>query len=1029
MSTTSTIGLYDLADAVWSDIVNINPGAAFRNASWDIAEDLADKLDYVMSVTSVAPVTITNTPSLYQCYYAGASGNVGLSIAGTSVDKLFGGSDAIGQVYIQQITYTYLYPDYVFDFKAAGAGLLIDFDRGLYDDIDLISGTFESFTFSTPDFRIAATGSIGVSTNGSTGETGVNGTLDSFSISYLTAPEHYTFSFGGDIHFNQNASGDISLDGSRISTFTVSESGNSFTYTGDFTYYGDLDTGYIVGTIQEIIGNVAGVSFEIKGSVGDTYYNGHEYLTGYITDMNVHAVGSDEVGQPYDATYSFTGQHVDILGLFNDQGDMKDYDGSGEVDGYDLYEFLLDVDGATLTGVNMPPHAVDDECATDNLTTLTVDAAHGLLANDTDREGGTLTVTGIMFDGKAYSVGETHLMDDWDGTPVASFRINADGSYEFTPLEYFNDLPLGESESGSIEYTISDEYENTSEATFTITVVNPGDNHAPTSTDDSITIAVTDPQRVLALTDFGVYHDSDGTDISAVKITSLPADGSLMYTTDDTIWHSVTLYQIIGAADILAGHLKFVPETGMDSTTIGFRVSDGILYSSLAYTLSVHVEQSVSYDEGTHTLAGGAGSDTLTADIPVGVSLVSSEVPEGDPEAQLNAFVDDLVVDGDANTGIHEAIDDFIDSLDDPASLQVRALTLEDGDGFDIDNPVEITGSGEGQEALIIDASNLPPGTVINLNGVEFAVIIGPGHYEGGLGNNIVVADGGSQYIVLGPGDDTIDGGAGDDTIGSQGGDDHLKGGAGNDLLFGGANNDALDGGSGTDTVQFQGDYADYLFDYDNDTSEWTVQDTLEGRDGTDTITGAEVFRFADGDHAAEAHDCTVEVTYWKSGAAIEGVQTTITDTGNDQERTGLTDGTGESDYTGLIQGEYRVTSSLDASDDDVRAIDTDDAIAILKSIVGLIDLSDYQSIAANYDGSIDQSDAPIVDTDDAIGVLKHIVGLPSPEPAWIFVDGEAATPVPGAQIVVDMVSEVDSITLVGILVGDVDGSWTPGAV
>jgi choice-of-anchor C domain-containing protein len=86
--------------------------------------------------------------------------------------------------------------------------------------------------------------------------------------------------------------------------------------------------------------------------------------------------------------------------------------------------------------------------------------------------------------------------------------------------------------------------------------------------------------------------------------------------------------------------------------------------------------------------------------------------------------------------------------------------------------------------------------------------------------------------------DDTILGGAGNDTI---------DGGAGNDTITGGADNDAITGGVGTDIVIYSGNRSDYSVTLASGT--YTLTDLRTGSaDGTDTVTGVETFRFADGD-------------------------------------------------------------------------------------------------------------------------------------------------------------------------------------
>ena len=100
-----------------------------------------------------------------------------------------------------------------------------------------------------------------------------------------------------------------------------------------------------------------------------------------------------------------------------------------------------------------------------------------------------------------------------------------------------------------------------------------------------------DTSVVLGLSDFGDYSDVDGDAMASVKITTLEDNGSLEYFNGSS-WVAVVQDQIISAADIIAGHLRFVPdsnETGSPYTTIGYQVSDGTDFSASAYTLTVSV--------------------------------------------------------------------------------------------------------------------------------------------------------------------------------------------------------------------------------------------------------------------------------------------------------------------------------------------------------------------------------------------------------------------------------------------------------
>ncbi|AOS83928.1 hypothetical protein BIU88_07060 [Chlorobaculum limnaeum] len=992
--------MYDLANAVWSDIVNLDPAPAFESATQEIADNLENLFYDIEEATSDDPVVNNLNETNFTGTFSGESGDMTLSVTGSGINKLFGGSDSIGTVYISNVHFDYPGAGFEFDLKAAGTGVRIDFSGGLEEHTNYFGGEFESFSFETPDLRVTAEGAIDFSYDDLNDEAEIKGTLDDLTIESLNPADTYKLSLSGDIDFSMDASGNVSIDGSSFTSFRITDSGDYttpdyFTYKGDFTYHGDVDTGYVAGSVTEISAAVAGASFVLKG---DIKVDDND-VSGYITDLTIHADGTDEDGQPYDATYSFTGKHVDILDVFEADGNLKDIDGSGEVNEYDLVDFMLNIDGATLTGLNLPPHASDDEGATDNKTTLTVDAAHGLLANDTDREGDSLTVSEVRFDGKSYTVGESHVMDDWDGTPVASFQINADGSYEFTPSDYFSDFKHGDSDSGSIEYTIVDEYGNMDDAELTITVtgannapevgatplesdadegdaayqvnllenasdsdgdtlsvtdvtydgsvtapagltldgnklnVDPtnaafdsiaegdsrtitvdykisdgfagsvaqtaeitidGTNDAPTSTDDSVTTA-DNAEKVLKLTDFGTFSDPDtGDTLQTVKITSVTGGELRLYPDMVPLAAMVVgmpapAYTLVGDDDEITkeqienGQLRFAPDTGVSTAIIGFEVGDGIDFSSESYTLTVEVAESEAVPADDETDLG-----EVTVTLPTGVSGMSETLADDSltPLEQVIAFVDseddlEFKVNRD---DVYDKVEDYLNPLGD--DVPVRRLTLNG----DSDTPIIIDGGGADQ-VLIIDASGLPAGTVLDLSGVPFAIIIGPGHYEGGEGNNITYAGAGSQFIVLGPGNDYSDGGDGNDVVGSESGNDTMIGGADNDLVYGGTDedevyggtgndtlvggsvvsasgpgagiitftddcaashyysvvddhgNDTIDGGDGDDTVVYIGPHSQYSISYKSGV--YTVVDTSDGG-GTDTVTGVEHFQFAD---------------------------------------------------------------------------------------------------------------------------------------------------------------------------------------
>jgi len=169
----------------------------------------------------------------------------------------------------------------------------------------------------------------------------------------------------------------------------------------------------------------------------------------------------------------------------------------------------------------------------------------------------------------------------------------------------------------------------------------------------------------------------------------------------------------------------------------------------------------------------------------------------------------------------------------------------------------------------------------------------------------------------------------------------------------------------------------------------------------------------------------------WKSHVLLD--QVVISDT----SQTSTTEN-GLGQFTAVTESTLLVTAerAIPAAETDITsaAVNLQDAIAILKMVVGLDvngsgkPLSPYQALAADFNGD------GVVSLTDAIGVLKHVVGLAQTSaPHWVFVN-EAdltvpakATANPGTAPAIS--SELGGgadvhVGLVGYLVGDVDGSF-----
>jgi VCBS repeat-containing protein len=193
-----------------------------------------------------------------------------------------------------------------------------------------------------------------------------------------------------------------------------------------------------------------------------------------------------------DGSFTYT-PNADFNGV--DGFSYKVSDGSGESD---VATVTINV-----TSINDAPTSVDDSYTTDEDTTLTI-AATGVLANDTDIEGDSLTATLVT------------------GPSNGTVTLNADGSFEYIPNANFHG-------TDTFTYTAADASANSAEATVTITI-NPV-NDAPTTAEDAYE---TQEDTTLSIPAPGVLtNDSDlEGDAMSASLVSGPSNGTLTLNAD-----------------------------------------------------------------------------------------------------------------------------------------------------------------------------------------------------------------------------------------------------------------------------------------------------------------------------------------------------------------------------------------------------------------------------------------------------------------------------------------------------------------
>nr|WP_320051340.1 DUF4347 domain-containing protein [uncultured Desulfuromonas sp.] len=237
----------------------------------------------------------------------------------------------------------------------------------------------------------------------------------------------------------------------------------------------------------------------------------------------------------------------------------------------------------------------------------------------TDAEGLDLAYS-VTLDGTTLAASFTEPYDA--GNPATWMRFD-ETTRTLTTLPGV-DLAALMTDPLSVVVTAEDSVGATIDDTFQITLdvnaSNPNPavgNIAPTSTDDHISLA-SGAELVLSVDDFGTFSDANGDALAAVKITSLPSDGTLQFY-NGSGWSAVQSGDEISRADIDAGNLKFV--AGTNATDLSFQVGDGTDFSG-DYALTVDVTST----SGGITLDG---SDVTTAEASTWTNVYSSDPLSG----------------------------------------------------------------------------------------------------------------------------------------------------------------------------------------------------------------------------------------------------------------------------------------------------------------------------------------------------------------------------------------------------------------
>ena len=311
----------------------------------------------------------------------------------------------------------------------------------------------------------------------------------------------------------------------------------------------------------------------------------------------------------------------------------------------------------TVSSENDAPVAVDDSATTAEDTLLNV-AAPGVLGNDTDPDGDTVTVT------------------DYTDPPYGTATMNADGSFTYTPDADYNG-------SDSFDYSVWDGQDGFDTATVNITVTSVND--APVANDSA---TGTNEDQVLVMPTpglLGLVTDADF-DPCTVSLVDPPSNGGVVVNAN--------------------GSFTYTPNAdfyGLDSFT--YRAWDGTVYSNTA-NMNVAVspvnDAPVAVDD----------SATTAEDVPVDVTVLANDSDIDRDALSVTGATDPpngtAVVNGDNTiTYTPDAGYNGSDSFD---------YTVSDGHGGTDTGTVNVTVSSENDAPVAVDDSaTTAEDTVLNV--------------------------------------------------------------------------------------------------------------------------------------------------------------------------------------------------------------------------------------------------------------------------------------------------------------------------
>ena len=294
-------------------------------------------------------------------------------------------------------------------------------------------------------------------------------------------------------------------------------------------------------------------------------------------------------------------------------------------------------------------------------TTTNVTASGSLLQF---KYNGASSSTNYSASTGSYTKGRVQVK--YDNLSVISIKIGNDGAGTGGTSYFALDFSVG------LAWTEGSTTINTTSTQNTIA------NSPPTSTNDTKSVTASTAAFVTAA-DFGTYADPDLNPWVSISVETLPTGGTLQWY-NGLIWVNVTVGQVISFLDFDASKLRYTSAAQTTTDSFTFKVSDGLLSSVSAYTLSLSVSgggssqsvQMITYTQpadqllttGTLTVA-----PTASSTLPVTLTSTTTGV------CTVSGFVITFVTTGACTTTASQAGDsNYSAALDVTRTFQITLL-------------------------------------------------------------------------------------------------------------------------------------------------------------------------------------------------------------------------------------------------------------------------------------------------------------------------------------------------------------------